>query len=64
MGAEGGEEVRVLAHDAGADLGADAARRPAAPGIMDASEPGLILEHYAQGSSGDAVLLNGRGEFL
>jgi hypothetical protein len=64
MRADGGEDVGVLAHDAGADLGADAARRPAAPGIIDASEPRLILEHQAQGSSGETVLLNGRGEFF
>jgi hypothetical protein len=64
LGANGGEDVGVLAHDAGANLGADAAHRPAAPGIIDASEPRLVLEHQAQGSSGDAALLNGLGEFF
>ncbi len=64
MRADGGENIGVLAHDAGADLGTHAARRPAAPGIIDASKPRLILEHQAQGSPGEAMLLNGRGEFF
>ncbi len=64
MRADGGKHVGVLAYDAGTDLRADAARRPAAPGIIDASEPRLILEHQAQGSSGKAMLLNGLGEFF
>jgi hypothetical protein len=34
------------------------------PGIVDASEPRLLLEHQAQGSSGDAMLLNALGEFF
>ena len=64
MRADGSEDVAVLTHGAGANLGADAARCPAAPGIIDASELRLILEHQAQGSSGEAVLFNRRGEFF
>ena len=40
--AEGGECRRVLAHDSGADLRAHPARGTATPGIVDASEAGLI----------------------
>ncbi len=68
VGADSGEGVGVLADDASADGGTDAAGRPAASRVIDPTEASFVLEHHPKtktaGSLVSYFLRDDRREFF